>query len=333
MPETEIGLSFEGEQGFRIARSTNGLSVAGGTQTLKDFQEFRAEAEAPTWALLSQDEWLFTTPAPTSGPVLAFVVSVLDNFRHEGRIPDDTLSVHRLVEALKFGFARRFELGDPEATEIKKVCTHNERRTLAVVAFAQSLGKVLRELASPTVSQKVALSKITESAHSEPGYYGPIMSSADDHGSGHVCIVAANGDALCLVSSINTAFGSHILSKATGIWYNNDMNDFSTPHDQSVHGLPGSSSSNEIRPGLRPVSSLCPTVVVDGKGDVLVAATATGGPLIISALAQVLVRSLWMGHTVKQAIDAGRVHNQLFPEDVVQHEDTADVVGADVVAF
>ncbi|XP_054924058.1 scoloptoxin SSD20-like [Dermacentor andersoni] len=119
-------------------------------------------------------------------------------------------------------------------------------------------------------------------------------------------------------------FGSHLLSKATGIWYNNEMNDFSTPHGASVHGIPASSISNEIRPGMRPVSSLCPTVVVDGNGDVLLAATATGGPLIISALTQVLVRSLWMGHTVKEAIDAGRVHNQLFPKDVVQYEDTVD---------
>ncbi|XP_077508075.1 scoloptoxin SSD20-like [Amblyomma americanum] len=32
-----------------------------------------------------------------------------------------------------------------------------------------------------------------------------------------------------------------------------------------------------------------------------------------------------MEHTVKEAIDAGRLHNQLFPRDVVQHEETADL--------
>ncbi|XP_050030373.1 scoloptoxin SSD14-like [Dermacentor andersoni] len=107
--------------GDEIEAMVGELRELGGIHTLKDFQEFRAEAPAPTWALLSQDEWLFTTPVPTSGPVLAFVVSVLDKFRHRGRMPDDELSIHRLVEALKFGFARRFMLGDPEAVEIKKV--------------------------------------------------------------------------------------------------------------------------------------------------------------------------------------------------------------------
>ncbi|XP_070378909.1 uncharacterized protein [Dermacentor albipictus] len=110
-------------------------------------------------------------------------------------MPDDELSIHRLVEALKFGFGRRFMLGDSEAVEIKK-----------------SFEKALRELANPTVSQSVAISNITESAHSDPGYYGSPQSSTADHGSGHVCIVAANGAALCLVSSINTPFGSHLLS-------------------------------------------------------------------------------------------------------------------------
>ncbi|KAH6943778.1 hypothetical protein HPB50_027343 [Hyalomma asiaticum] len=239
-----------------------------GILTVKDFQDFRVGVEGPAWTPLSRDEWLYTTPVPTSGPVLAFVVSVLDHFRHEGRLPDNELSVHRIVEALKFGFARRFELGDPEATEISK-----------------SLGMLLRDLTSATESQKVALSQITKSAHGDTRYYGPQLASTEDHGSGHVCIVAADGDALCLVSSINTAFGSHILSKVTGIWYNNDMNDFATPYNKSVHDTPAS-SNNYIRPGLRPVSSLCPTVVVDADGDVLLAATATGGQLIISTLTQ-----------------------------------------------
>lgn len=295
------------ESSYEVQAMVSELREMGGILTVKDFEDFRAELGSPASVLLSQDEWLFTTSAPTSGAVLAFVVSVLDKFRHEGLLHDDELSAHRLVEALKFGFARRFQLGDPESFEIK-----------------EAVQKVVRELLSVSESDEVALKLITGSTHEDASYYGLELSSVDDHGSGHVCIVSADGDALCLVSTINTEFGAQMLSKVTGIWYNNEMNDFSTPHEKNVYGL-AASSNNYIRAGMRPVSSLCPVVVVDARGDVLFAASATGGQLIISALAQVLVRSLWMEHTVKEAIDAGRLHNQLFPRDVVQHEKTADL--------
>ncbi|KAK8768381.1 hypothetical protein V5799_015154, partial [Amblyomma americanum] len=108
------------ESGYEIQAMVKELRELGGVLTLKDFEDFRAQLESPVSVLLSRDEWLFTTPAPTSGAVLAFVVSVLDRFRREGLLADDELSAHRLVEALKFGFARRFQLGDPDSFEIKE---------------------------------------------------------------------------------------------------------------------------------------------------------------------------------------------------------------------
>ncbi|XP_077489279.1 scoloptoxin SSD20-like [Amblyomma americanum] len=44
------------------------------------------------------------------------------------------------------------------------------------------------------------------------------------------------------------------------------------------------------------------------------ALSASGGGRIISGIAQVVMRVLWMGQTVKQAVDWGRLHHQLIPE-------------------
>ncbi|KAH7959079.1 hypothetical protein HPB49_008136 [Dermacentor silvarum] len=148
-------------------------------------------------------------------------------------------------------------------------------------------------------------------------------SSSTDHGSGQMCVIDPDGDALCLVSSLNAPFGARFLSEVTGVWYNNYMSAFSSPYEQSGYGMP-SSENNYIRPGMRPLSSFCPTLIVDAKGNVIFATSATGGQAIISGVVQVLVRCLWMDHNVKQSVDAGRLHNQLHPEDVVYHENTTD---------
>jgi gamma-glutamyltranspeptidase len=46
---------------------------------------------------------------------------------------------------------------------------------------------------------------------------------------------------------------------------------------------------------------------------------ASGGAKIISGVAYVASRALWMNETVKEAMDAPRIYNQLVP-NVVEHE-------------
>ncbi|XP_037522915.1 scoloptoxin SSD20-like isoform X3 [Rhipicephalus sanguineus] len=58
---------------------------------------------------------------------------------------------------------------------------------------------------------------------------------------------------------------------------------------------------------------MTPCIVLrDGHG-VAMAASASGGGRIISGIAQVVMRVLWMGQTVKQASDWGRLHHQFVP--------------------
>ncbi|RWW60178.1 hypothetical protein BHE74_00032838 [Ensete ventricosum] len=64
-----------------------------------------------------------------------------------------------------------------------------------------------------------------------------------------------------MTSTVNSYFGSQILSPSTGILLNNEMDDFSIPNNSSAN-IPPPAPANFIRPLKRPLSSMSPTIVV-----------------------------------------------------------------------
>jgi len=59
----------------------------------------------------------------------------------------------------------------------------------------------------------------------------------EDKGTSHFSIVDKDGNAVSMTTSINTYFGSNVLSPSTGIILSNTMDDFSTPGKPNYFGL------------------------------------------------------------------------------------------------
>ncbi|XP_064481683.1 scoloptoxin SSD14-like isoform X2 [Ornithodoros turicata] len=284
------------------------ISKRVGIMKASDLENFEPVLDPPITLALPGGLQLHTMPLPAGGTTLSYIANIISQFVIDGRLPDDEHTAHIFVEAFKFGFASRPALGDPMSADFS-----TQQR--------QEIMKWVRTMTSTAYAKKIK-DRIQEETVDDANYYGLGSTGKHDHGTGELIIVAPNGDVISMVGSINTPFGALVVSPRTGIWMNNVMDDFSTENQENIYGLIAS-EKNYIWGGKRPLSSLAPSIVVDSKGDFVLAITSTGSSTTTTATAQVLARILWMGQTVKEAVDSWRIHNQLHP-DVVMYDNRTD---------
>ncbi|KAI4489122.1 hypothetical protein M0804_004620 [Polistes exclamans] len=234
---------------------------------------------------------VYTAPPPGSGAILAFIINVL-----QGIVPTDNQNImwHRIVEAFKWAYARRTELGDPEFVNIVSLLTN-----LTSSDYAKAVRNKIKDYETSN----------------DPKHYGAVTATTTDSGTAHVSVLAPDGSAVSVTSTINQVFGAMIRSKSTGIIFNDEMDDFSSPDITNGFGVPPS-PANFIKPGKRPLSSMSPTIVVDKDKVARLVIGAAGGTKITTAIASSIILNLWAGYNIKEAIDAYRIHHQLLPMTV-----------------
>ncbi|KAL0124727.1 hypothetical protein PUN28_006527 [Cardiocondyla obscurior] len=272
------------------------LQEQGGIITMKDLNEYRVSWDQPISTTLSDGIKLLTTGLPGSGAILSFILNVFDDYGFSPASIADfnatILTYHRMIETYKYAFALRENLGDGNFIDMTEIT-----RNLTSKSFARA------------IRQKIDDTKTWQN----PEHYGcPAYANVEDHGTAHVSVLAPNGDAVSATSTINYYFGSGIVSRRTGILLNDGMEDFSIPSRFNYFGMPPS-PNNYIAPKKQPLSSMVPSVLVDRHGDVKMIMGAAGGTRITTAVSQVTAKILWMGQTVKEAVDSARIHHQLFP--------------------
>ncbi|KAH8235546.1 hypothetical protein KR032_002179, partial [Drosophila birchii] len=288
-----------GETGRKFVEDIRSL---GGIITEQDLRDYKVhwESDGHIAANVSGSYTLYSTPMPSSGPLLAFILNIMGGMHTD----DEYIYWQRVVEAFKHAYGQRTNLGDLYADPENAASINATLEQMLQPEFVESIRKLIHD---DRTSQDYL-------------YYGANFTVEEDHGTAHMNVLATNGDAVSITSTINNYFGSKVASLQTGIILNDEMDDFSTPGVVNSFGVPAS-PANYIYPGKRPMSSMSPAIIVDQQGNVRLLVGAAGGTRITTSVAGVIMKYLLRGESLTAAVNNGRIHHQLAPMRVsYEHE-------------
>ncbi|XP_063346460.1 glutathione hydrolase 5 proenzyme-like [Pelmatolapia mariae] len=242
------------------------IQDAGGKLTLEDLASYGAKV-TDAWNISLGEYRMYFPPPPSGGAILSLILNIMKGYRmnSEPKTTDEKiLFYHRYIEALKFANGLKNHTRDPNFSSDKTA------KNLTEDSFANRI----RSLIS------------SDKTH-DPQYYGK-NSYLDSIGTTHLSVLAEDGSAVSVTSSINDEFGSNVLSSSTGIILNNHLNDFCGRADNIFHGE-------------RPPSNMAPSVLKSQSKTLVIG--GSGSEMIPPAVASALMNHLWFGKSLKEAID------------------------------
>lgn len=195
--------------------------------------------------------------------------------------------LHRYTEAARLAFADRAQyVADPDFVP----APGGDWASLLAPAYLQARAGLIGTRAMPQAP--------AGTPGGSPLAWAP-MPEQPERGTSHLSVVDAQGHAVALTTTIESAFGTRQM--VGGFLLNNQLTDFSfQPRDAS-----GRPVANRVEPGKRPRSSMAPTLVFDADTGQLVMSTGSpGGAFIIHYTAKVLHGVLQQGLDAQSAIDA-----------------------------
>ena len=281
---------YSGETALLIAAD---MKENDGLITEQDLLDYRSIWRDPIKGTY-RGRTIVTMPPPSSGGIhLIQMLNILENFELGSYEHNSYQYVSLLSETMKYAYADRSEyLGDPDFFEVP-------------------ISKITAKEYAKIISASIEELGVLPSSKINPGMY----INPESNETTHFSIADKFGNVISNTYTINSAFGSGVTIKGTGILMNNEMDDFSgQPGVPNQFGLLGG-IANEIEPAKRPLSSMTPTIVFD-NGDPFLAIGSPGGSRIITAVLQIILNVIDFEQSLEEATDSKRVHHQWYPDDI-----------------
>lgn len=309
-------IAADGEAAFYrgpiAQRMVDAVRGEGGPLTTEDLRGYQPTESDPLIGSFNGHRFV-GMPLPSSGGItivqtLGILTEYAEQMRgHVGtspldaRSPADPVFVHAIVESLKHAFANRSRwLADPEFETVPT------DELLDRAWFEDAADRLHPDRVFPPDHYGM---QTIDSTRAE-------LSMLEDGGTSHLSVVDRWGNAVACTETINLVWGSRVLPVGLGFCLNNEIDDFTTRRDQpNAFGLM-QSDSNLPAPGKRPLSSMSPTIVLDGSGRVVAVAGASGGPRIITGTLQVLLHTLLFDDDAWSAVARPRFHHQWLPDEL-----------------
>lgn len=243
-----------------IVTTVNGAEGTPGDMTLADLANYQPEERAPICASYRGHKVCGMGPPSSGALTVGQTLMLLERF-DLGTAPLNPNALHLIGEAQKLAYAdRRHYIADPDHVRVPPGLLDqgylDQRRALisadAVMARAR-----------PGVPPGVAGERRGDDA------------SIDSPGTTHLSVVDDAGNAVSMTSTIESAFGSGVMTG--GFLLNNELTDFSfRPADKD-----GRTIANRVAGGKRPLSSMAPTILFDPDGNLKAVLGSPGGTRII----------------------------------------------------
>ncbi len=260
--------------------------------TLEDFARYEAIEREPVCGAYRGYKVCGMGPPSSGGVTTLQILGMLDSFDLTTEDSPDAKSVHLVAEASRRAYAdRALYLGDPAQVNV------------SVQALIDP--DYIRARAS-TIDPAVVTATVVEAgvpAGMDLFPFAPSARGRRGRSTSHLSVIDAEGNAVSMTTSIETAFGSRLM--VHGFLLNNQLTDFSyypTNNGQPVANAPGS--------GKRPLSSMSPTIIFEPDGSVYMLIGSPGGTRIIGYVAKTIIAHMDWGLNIQDAIAFPHIINQ-----------------------
>ncbi len=301
LARTLLAIRDRGEDGFyrgETARAfEEGQRRIGGLISRGDLGRYEAKVRRPIRFRFAGAD-IFTTPAPSSGPVLAEMALAAGRVGRERLVSPGAAGMHLIAEIEKRAFRDRNRwLGDPTFPGVNQKLFTDPSRIARLVASID-----------PTRATRSAdLARVFPEKRSTT----------------HFSVVDGAGTVVAVTTTLNDSFGNARVAPGLGFLMNNEMDDFAArPGEKNLYGLI-QGKVNAVAAGKRMLSSMCPTIAVVPRRGVFAFGTP-GGSTILTTNFQVLLGLVLRGETLEAAVGAPRFHQQDFPDVLEVEQDAFD---------
>jgi len=291
---------YRGETARLILRD---MRASGGLITGADLRAYRPLWREALRGTYRGVEVLAAPPPSSGGQVLIQALNMLEGYDLKAAGPGSPRALHLAAEALRRAFADRAQhLGDPAFNPELPLA-----RLLSKAYAAELRATIPLDRASVSATDRFAWPK-------------------DRPDTTHLSVLDRQGNAVSLTYTLEDSYGLKRIVPGAGFLLNNELGDFNAgPGLTDATGLIGT-APNLARPGKRPLSSMCPVILLQ-DGALLLVSGSPGGRTIPSTVLNTVLNVVDFGLDARAAVDAPRFHHQWLPDQLQVEMDLPAATG------